>query len=278
VIRRVSRSFVPVALNLYVIRKEKSAAGDFFRAVQKQRPAQYQGIYIVSPEGKVLATQGSEPPKPKSWTQDLLDAIDDGITAHGGVAARRPDAVDLLPDRGVGRRSDGSIVLAVYTRYLLSGLDRRGFGSATLDSVVWSGTDRAQLELPDLASGDEVAAGPAGVRKLHRVLSPSSDANTMPRADELTRYRLTGRVERVRDGIAYLSFRGSIAGIHTVEFDPNKGKKIHAEMAFTGVGACDAKTGKLLAITLLGDGQYKSYGPGDRPMRYGAVVEWRLKR
>jgi hypothetical protein len=267
-----------VALNLYTIRKEKGPAGDFFRGVQKQRPAQYQGIYIVEPEGKVLASQGKEPPKPKSWTQDLLDVMEDAVRAHGGVTARKTDAIDLLPDRGFGRRADGSIVLAVYTRYMLAGLDRRGFGDSTLDSVVWSGIDRARVEFPGLATGDDFAVGTAVVRKLHRVLSPSSDANTMPRADEVTQAKLVGRVEAIRGGIAHLSFRGSIAGVHTVEFDPNKGKKIHAEMAFSGVGACEVKTGKLLSLTLLGDGRYRSYGAGDRFMRYGAVVEWRLKR
>ena len=54
-IRFIATNTVPVALNLYVIRRQKDGAGDFFRAVQKQRPAQYQGLYLVTPGGKVLA-------------------------------------------------------------------------------------------------------------------------------------------------------------------------------------------------------------------------------
>ena len=41
---------MPVALNLYEIKKAKGPGGDFFRAVQKQRPGQYQGLYLVDPE------------------------------------------------------------------------------------------------------------------------------------------------------------------------------------------------------------------------------------
>ena len=52
-LRFISANTVPVALNLFVIREQRDAAGDFFRAVQKQRPAQYQGLYLVAPDGKV---------------------------------------------------------------------------------------------------------------------------------------------------------------------------------------------------------------------------------
>ncbi len=56
VIRFISQTCVPVALNLYEIRKAKGPGGDFFRNVQKQRPAQYQGLYLVAADGKVLAS------------------------------------------------------------------------------------------------------------------------------------------------------------------------------------------------------------------------------
>ena len=41
---------MPVALNLYKVRQDKSEAGDFFRSVQKQKP-NYQGLWVVSPSG-----------------------------------------------------------------------------------------------------------------------------------------------------------------------------------------------------------------------------------
>ncbi len=278
VIRRVTRNFVPVALNLYTIRVEKSPAGDFFRAMQKQRPEQYQGIWIVSSEGKILSTQSKEPEKRETWAQALLSVIKDGLTAFGEVTPRNPEAIELLPDRGVGRREDGSIVLKVHTRLMLLGLDKRGLGEPTFDSVVLTATDLGKLEFPNLTAGSEFDVPLTVARKLHRVLSPSSDANTMPRADEVTEGKLSATVERVRGEIVYLNFKGKIAGIHTWEFDPHKGKKIPAEMTFTGVGTCEKKTGKLLSMTLIGDGRYRTFPPYEEVKKFGAVVEWRRKK
>ena len=46
---------MPVALNLYKIREARGEGGDFFRSVYKQKP-QYQGLWVVSPDGKALAS------------------------------------------------------------------------------------------------------------------------------------------------------------------------------------------------------------------------------
>jgi hypothetical protein len=267
-----------VALNLYTIRKEKGPGGDFFRAVQKQRPAQYQGVYIASPEGKVLAAQAREPEKRETWARALVEVIEQGVTAYGGVMARKAGVIDLLPDRGIGRRKDGSIVLAVYARLMLLGLDKRGFGEPAIDSVVLTAEDRAQLESPDRKVGDHFEVGFTAVQKLHRVLSPFSDASTMPRANEVTRGSLSGKVVGISGDVAYLNLDGRITGVHTWEFDPNKGKKIHAEVTLAGVGSCDRKTGKLLSLLLLGDGRYRNMPPRADVVKYGTAVEWRLKR
>ncbi len=267
-----------MAVPLYTVRKEKSPSGDILRAVQKQRPEQYQGVYIVSPAGKVLSSQAKEPEKRDTWAQALLDVIEDGVGAYGAVTERMVEPIRLLPDRGVGRRKDGKIVLAVYTLTLHLGLDRRGFGDATIDSAVLSSQDRERLEFPDLKTGDDFDVGTAAVRKLHRVLSPMSDCNTLPQADEVDHASLTATVERVAGDVVYLGFRGRITGVHTWPFPPHKGKKIHAEMTLAGVGTCERKTGKLLSLLLLGDGRYRNYPPYDQVVRYGAVVEWRLKK
>jgi hypothetical protein len=277
VIERVSRSFVPVALNLYKIRKAKGNAGDFFRKVQKQRPAQYQGIYIVSPAGKVLANQANQPGKGKSWTQDLIDTIDLGIKAHGTVEPRTVKAVDPLPHRGVGAGDGGQVTLALYTRYLLLGLDRRGFGTVAIDSVVLSGEDWKTLAPPS-GESKEWTVPPRVARQLHRVLSPTSDQNSMARADEVSTVRLTGKVRSVEDGIAYLDYQGEIAGEHVYAFDPHKGKKIRARMTLTGVGTYDVKAKRLRSLTLVGEGTFRMFAPYDTEQKYGAVVEWRDKR
>ena len=50
-IRQVTSDLVPVAVNLYKVRRAKDAGGDLFRSIQRQKD-QYQGIWIVSPEGQ----------------------------------------------------------------------------------------------------------------------------------------------------------------------------------------------------------------------------------
>jgi hypothetical protein len=278
VIRSISRYCVPVAVPLYTIRDEKSPSGDFFRAVQKQRPEQYQGIYIVSPEGKVLAWQARAPEKRETWTSALVDVIETGVGAYGPVTVRKAEPVKLLPDRGVGRRKDGSIVLAVYGRTLSLGLDRRGFGGVTFDSAVLSDKERQKLEFPGLKEGDDFQVDTSAVRKLHRVLSPASDCNTLARADEVEHASLSGKVDGILSDVVYLSFQGRIRGLHTWPFPPHKGKKIYAEVMLAGVGSCERKTGKLLSLLLLGDGRYRNFPPYDHVEKYGVVVEWRLKR
>jgi hypothetical protein len=269
---------VPVALNLYKIRDKKGPAGDFFRDVQKQRPEQYQGIYVVSPAGKVLSNQAKEPARPKTWTQDLLDVLDRGVKAYGDVTTRKVKVVDPQPYRGAGVRSDESIVLAVYTRWMLFGVERRGLGTPTFDSIELTSTQVASLSLASSEKGATWQVPPGVVKQLHKALSATSDKSTLARANEVDQATLKGKVERIEAGIAYLSFEGKLAGEHAGNFDPNKGKKTKADLSLTGVGTCEARTGKLLSLTLVGDGSFRGFPPYNGAQRFGAVIEWQRKR
>jgi hypothetical protein len=191
VISRVSQSYVPVALNLYEIRKAKGSAGEFYTKVAKQRPTQYQGLYVVTAEGKVLASRGAQPSK-GTWEADTLKMLDEGIEAFGDVKSRKVKAIDPYPERGVGVRDDGSMVLAVYARPMVLGLDRRGLGAVAIDRVVLTKEEKSKLTLPD---GVEDATWTVPLRvvdALHRVLSPSSDANMLARRGEVTKATLRG--------------------------------------------------------------------------------------
>jgi hypothetical protein len=278
VIRRITRDCVPVALNVDKVSAAKGPDGDFFRAVQKQRPRQSQGIYLVSPDGKVLAGHDRAPKDPHDWPQALLDAIDEGLSKFGPVTPRPARRAAFLPYRGAGVRPDGGIVLAAYTRFLLLGLDRRGFGSVVYDSVPVTKDEAVELTPSDMARGATWPVPTSLVRRLHVVLSADSGRSTLARPEEVTVARLKGKVERINGGVAYLSFEGKIAGEHEGEYVPNKGKTMFAEMGLVGAGRCEVKTGKLLSLTLVGDGRVKGYPPYDQWRRYGAVVEWRRER
>ena len=266
-----------MAINREMISKEKSAVGDLYRSIQKQRPEQYQGIYVIDAEGKVLANQ-AKPPKDESlWASDLRERINAGVKAYGGVTRRPASKFAALQDRGGGKRADGGAILAVYARVMHLGLDRRGFGDPTYDSVTLTATQLSHFAIRDPKVGDTWKVPAATVQSLHKVLSPNSDPNTLARADEVTFAKLEGTVERLGKNVAYLSFKGRITGDHVWEFPPNKGKTIHGDVQLVGVGACDLKTGELRSVTLIGDGVHRNFPPYDNTVRFGAVVEWKLK-
>lgn len=263
-----------MALNLYEIRKASGAAGEFFAKIGKQTPSQYQGLYVVSPDGEVLSSRGAQPKK-GTWEADTLKMLAEGLKAFGPVTVRKVVWVDPKPDRGTGVRDDGSIVLAVAVRSMVLGLDKRGLGAVALDSVVLTSRERSDLSVTKAEVGDTWKLPARMVAAFHRVLSPTSDANNLARRDEVTKAQLVGKVERVSRGVAYYSFRGEIAGVHIYEFEPHKGKKIRAAVTLRGVGSADARTGRLLSFTLVGEGVYRHHPPYDDESKYGAVVEWR---
>src|SRR5436190_8641384 len=180
----VAEHCVPVALNLYEIRKAKGPAGDFFRAVQKQRPAQYQGLYLVAPEGKVLASHQNFK-SDKTWAQEVLADLEPGVKAFGPVTPRTVAPFDPLPDRGVGLRADGSACLSVFLRYPIKGIPLRELPNPTIDSIILAAADLTDLAPPAKAeTGAHWSLPDAVARKFHRVLGPG-DEDTMPRMQEV---------------------------------------------------------------------------------------------
>jgi hypothetical protein len=175
-------------------------------------------------------------------------------------------------------KADGGITAAVYIRYTLLGLDRRGFGQVVVDSFAISPKEQAALAPAKAKAGAEWGVPEAVVRRFHRVLSPQSDQSTLARPGELTAAKLAGRVTAVRGGVAYVSYSGRLAAVHQHPFDKRKDQKARAEVSLTGAGAYEVKTGRLLSFTFVGDGTYRHWPPYDKPARYGAVVEWRRQR
>jgi hypothetical protein len=275
VIEFVSRNFVPIAQNLYVIREEKGPAGDFFRDIQKQRPNQYQGLYIVNAEGKVLASHqqfNSE----KTWTNELLADLKPGLKAVGEIKPRDLKHVDPLPHRGIGVREDGSVVLALYLRFSIKGVPLREVPDPTIDSLPLSAAEWTKWAPFKPEAGATWSLPEGVVRKFSRVLGPS-DEDSMPRPKEVQSVQFSGKVQSVEDGIAYLTYEGRISGFH--ETQSNKGK-CHGEAMLIGVGVYDVKNGRMLSMTLVFDGVFRGVKPYNQPAKYSAVVEWKheLKR
>src|SRR5437763_3233347 len=152
VIQFIRANTVPVAQNLYVIRKQKDAAGDFFRAVQKQRPAQYQGLYLAAPDGKVLASHQNFKSH-KTWPQELLADLQPGLKAFGAVKPREAKRSDPLPRPGRGVQSDGAATPAIYLRYSIKGIPLNELPNPTIDSLPLAAEELAALGPPKPEAG-----------------------------------------------------------------------------------------------------------------------------
>jgi hypothetical protein len=266
VIGRVSENLVPCAINLYKIRRADGPARDLFLSVQRQKD-QYQGIWIVSPDGKVLAGH-HDIQSHATWSQEVLDTIDAGLRAYGPVDPRSVKKVEPLPFRGQGVPADGRVTLAVYTRYMHNG---RPDGPAVIDSVTLTSEQLAALFPAKGQTADEWTIPDDVARQFSRLLSPSSDQSTMPRPDEVTDVQWKGRVDG-RNGDSWtLAYEGTLSTAHVYE-----GKTSYGRMTVRGVGQWDAVSGQPQAIWLVGEGTHRGAPPYDSPRETGAVVRWSL--
>ncbi len=272
---------MPVALNLYRIREDKGVAGDFWRSVQRQKP-NYQGLWLVSPEGKVLAAHqdmsNMADPHGK-WARAALADLEAGLKAFGPVTPRRAERSQPLPDRGVGTQPDGRVTLAVTDRWvfvkdLSRDPPRDALGATVLDSITLTAEEWRGLAPPDAKPGGQWTVPEATARKFFPLLSATD--TVFRDAREITSVRLAGRVERVEGGTAYLAYEGAIAATHRgTKNEGKEGKECSsAAKLLGGVGAYDMKSGRLLSLTLVFSGRFRNYAPYDEPAPFGAVVEW----
>jgi hypothetical protein len=97
VIRRISENLVPAAINLYQARKATDGSREIFLSVQRQKD-QYQGVWIISPEARVLGGRHDYVDF-KNGAVELLETIDAGLRAFGEVTPRAAGASNPLPHR-----------------------------------------------------------------------------------------------------------------------------------------------------------------------------------
>jgi len=278
---------VPVAVNLYKIREAKDAGGDLFRSAQRQKD-QYQGLWIISPDGRVLAAHQNFK-SAETWTQEVRDTLASGLKTFGPVTPRPQQAIHQLPYRGVGVQPNGSVTLALYSRYVHGGGPRlapaatnskslwmwegglKPDGPPVIDTLSLTAGEWTAFAPPRVAVGAEWTLPAATARKLARVLSPSSDQSTMPRPEEATMAELKAVVESVTAGQAQVRLTGRWAMKHIYDGKPSYGWATAEGIAFYDAGR---KTPRSLLLTF--SGAYRMVPPWDKEDRpIGAVVEWR---
>jgi RNA polymerase sigma factor (sigma-70 family) len=272
VIRCISEKFVPVALNKFV-----ETNRPFVRSLQRQKD-QYQGLWLVAPDGKVLAAHHGGTDR-KTWPSEVLAFLEAGLNAFGAVEPRQAKPTNLQPFRGVAVQPDGSVSLALHVRFLHSvGNDPQGDGPVVFDTLTLPAEEWTKMAPPQVASGAEWTVPDSIARKFSHLLSGDPDPTRMPLPDDVTAIRLTGRVQTVENGIAYLLYDGEIAGHRMLGQDTVLG----GEAKLVGVGAFDMEARKMLSLTLVWEGTYYQDATPIKettPRRSsGAVVEWRRTR
>lgn len=280
VIRQVSTNFVPVAVNLAKIRTSPDTK-EFFRSVQRQKDA-YQGLWIVSPDGKALAGEhdfdrtglsGAE--INKKFDRATLDMLDEGLKAFGPVQPRHVKPEEQLPYRGVGVRPDGSVDLAIYRRLLHQG---QSDGPALRDTLALQKQEWAALAPPKLIAGTEWVIPDAVAKKMVRPLSLNTlgDPGAMPGPEDAKVARLTAKVESVQDGRAWIRLTGEFEAIKIFKEEPQLSYRGAATAA--GVAVYDVKQKTMSSLLLVFQGTYGRPDTEEGSRSAGAVIEWQAQR
>ncbi|MGO9919373.1 MAG: hypothetical protein ACLQIB_32320 [Isosphaeraceae bacterium] len=281
VIQLISANFVPLALRLSTIDGAKNETGKFWRSVFRQRP-NYQGLWLVGPDGKVLSASMSYEAEWSAyfkWTAKVLAALNLGMDKFGPIVPRRVRGGASLPYWGIGVRPDGGVTLAVIDRaYNTPDRPRQlrvsDFRETCPDHVNLSAAEWSALAPPDVSVASRWTIPTAVGRKFFPLLGHMS--STFHHHEDVTDVRFTGGVASVRDGIANLVFGGSITGMLERK---KTGQRLDTRTKIIGgVGSYDIGAGQMLSLTWVFDAEYRDFhDPAAHvtPLRFGTVVAWR---
>ena len=272
----MSESFIPLAINADRIADD--AAGRFFRDIIKQSHLS-QGIWVVTPEGKILSShyfkaQNGESPRDGQarWVSETLAMVKDGIAAAGPLKARDVKPQDPFPDRGVGVRKDGGVRPAVFCRFLDKG---RRDGTPVVDSFVMPAKEWLAFSPPKPEVGTEWTIPEAAVKRFAPALGPIPDSIYAPLPADVTEMKLTARIESIDGGRCSIRFTGMMQSEHFRDGD--KKLPIRVTATIEGVGSFDQKQNQVSSLLLYFRGSYRTVPPYDKPRPFGAVIEWQRK-
>lgn len=269
----ICRWCVPVAVNLYKIRDDKTEVGDFFRSVQKQKP-QYQGVWIIADDGKVVAAHGTFKSE-KTRTQEVLDVLDSALRGQVDKQPRAYEWKPAKPHRGQGVMENGSVNLAIFVRFVFSG---KPSGPGAFDSITFEAKDWAKFAPPEARMGlkwdipDDIA------KQFCKCLSAKSDQTNVARPAEVKEIELRGEVQSIQGDLATIGYSGKISAVHQHPFD-KKPKTDRGQANITGFAKYNVKTRQMEVFTLAFNGTYHAFPPyHERQYTTFAGVEWQREK
>jgi hypothetical protein len=275
VVRKVTLNLVPVALNANRIPDD--AGGKFFGEVLKHSRWP-QGIWIVSPDGKILAfhyfktASGESPARGRErWVRETIEAIDAGLAAFGPVAPREVKWHDPLPDRGAGLLPDGGVRLAIFASYMRQG---KRDGDPVVDSARLTEADWRAFAPPEGSASDGWDLPESALRKLAPALCPLTDSIYAPQPGDVKLAKLHARSEVTERGWTRIRYTGTLESQHNRDGDPKL--PIRSKADIEGLGRFDPKARRLTSLLLVFHGEYRTIPPWDKPKPFAAAAEWHL--
>jgi hypothetical protein len=263
-----------------------------FRSVQRQKD-QYQGIWIVAPDGKVLAGH-HDVKSHETWSQEVLETAAAGLREFGSVTARDVKPTNPLPFRGVGVQHDGSVCLSVYVRQMMGGGeqcmptsvhpsrrwvwdgDLRRDGPIVIDSLSLTADEWSAFFPMPANVGKSWTIPDAITRRFCRVLVPSSDQSAMPLPSDAKVARMTATAVSSEDGRMRIRISGELDAVHLIEGDSTR--PIRGRAKTEGILSYDLAKHELRSMLIV---FYGAHGRPDDEQSASAscgVVEWNYDR
>ena len=270
VIDKITDTMIPLALNFETVMDPRSKEARFLQPMIKPGRNRRlsnetdQGIWILSPEGKLLGNGFSGW---SNWVPRTKRLIDRALKSFGPVKRRRVKVVETHPYRGKGVMSDGSVRLAQYVR-----ADKPA-PPANISAPVISSVTLTQKEFKAFAPRKAVRGAKwklpnAVAKKLCRLTSPACYQHA-PQPEWVTGVRIDARVRKSRGGVAWLSYEGTIEVT-----DRRLPVKNGSTVKLTGEGVYDIKAGRMRSLRLVGSGTgFSEEFPG-RTDTFQALIEW----
>jgi hypothetical protein len=282
VVQRVSANFVPTHFNNNdPTRAPNDPSAVLWKAILRQKDLQGQGVWVVAPDGTVLAGMSAEidghpsdrtgngPGAPWRVNPKFADAVvemlDQALRKFGPVTPRTQKA-QPLPYRGAGVKPDGGVRLVVYNRA----------DSGLAFSVPLTRDEWRTLTPPKAAVGERWALPESVARAFAPVLSPHADTRFRPRPGDLQFAELKAEVEALDRQQA----RVRLTGRWRADWKHDGNEHSVGEATAEGVAVYDVTTKAMRSLLLVFDGTYSYTTRADqkhRPQPSAAVVRWRLE-
>lgn len=281
IVQKVSTNFVPTHFNNNdPTRDPKSPSAILWNSIKQQKALQGQGLWIVAPNGDVLAgmsaevdgkpseREGTGPGAPWRANPKYADAalvLMDNALKKFGTVTKRSAKSEPLPFRGAGIKPDGGVRLIVYNK-----ADNGLVFSINLTKDEWSAFTPPKLEV-NTTWTIPVAVG----KQFGPVLSPYADTRFRPRIDDVKIARLQAQIVLLDERHARIRLTGDWA----VDWIHDGNEHSIGSATCDGMAVYNIPDKTMRSILMVFDGQYSYTTGGGKPRASAnaAVVRWRLE-